>query len=51
MKKYYNEPIIHVVMMDSNDIVCASNEHLDNSVDVDAGARVRHNAIWDDYEN
>lgn len=51
MKKIFNEPKLHIVYMDCDDIVCTSDpNYLGNDENTEAGARVRRNAIWDDSE-
>lgn len=52
MRKKYNEPKLHIVYMDCDDIVCTSDpENLGfGGPEEPVGAPVRRNAIWDDYE-
>lgn len=54
MKKEYIEPLIQLVYVDSNDMICTSGgpDYAGNEEggESEAFAHVRRNAIWDDYE-
>lgn len=46
MKTNYKEPILKLVNLDANDLICTS--YMGTGTDEPEDARERRNAIWDD---